>query len=158
MKIVIISDSHVNLGIIKRIVKREEPFDLLFHLGDGIEEAGRLQKIIGYNLDGVEGNNDIKGVYPTSLVLEFGSKRCLFTHGHLFDVHRDLSLLVADARRSRADLVFFGHTHRYYDSSEKGIRLINPGSVCSHLSNDAGYLVVKIEKRDYNIEKISNIE
>lgn len=107
MKIVIVSDSHGNVGVLKQIVKREEPFDLLFHLGDGIEDAIRLQKLIGFNLDGVEGNNDIKGQFPTSLVLRFGKKQCLFTHGHLFNVNRDLSSLIAEARISKATLVFF---------------------------------------------------
>lgn len=155
MKIVIVSDSHGNVGVLKQIVKREEPFDLLFHLGDGIEDAIRLQKLIGFNLDGVEGNNDIKGQFPTSLVLRFGKKQCLFTHGHLFNVNRDLSSLIAEARISKATLVFFGHTHRFHDSFQKGVRLLNPGSVCNYFSKRAGYLVLKEEHKDLAIERIT---
>lgn len=155
MKVVIVSDSHGNLGVLKRIVKREEPFDLMFHLGDGIEDALKLQKLIGFNLDGVEGNNDIKGQFPTSLVLKFGKKRCFFTHGHLFDVTRGLSLLIAQARNLKAALAFFGHTHRFHDSFQKGIRLLNPGSACNHLTKEAGYLVLVTEGNNLKIERIS---
>ncbi|MGE5606338.1 MAG: YfcE family phosphodiesterase [Bacteroidota bacterium] len=154
MKVVIVSDSHGNMGVLKRIVLREEPFDLLFHLGDGIEEALRLQKLIGFNLDGVEGNNDIKGIFPTWFSSKFGKINCFFTHGHLFEVNRDFSLLVSQARKLRADLAFFGHTHHYYDGVQKGIRLLNPGSVCSYFSKETAYLVLKAEDRHVKIEKV----
>lgn len=154
MKIVIVSDSHGNMGVLKQIVKREEPFDLLFHLGDGIEDAIRLQKLIGFNLDGVEGNNDIKGQFPTSLVLRFGKKQCLFTHGHLFNVNRDLSSLIDEARVSKAALAFFGHTHRFHDSFQKGVRLLNPGSVCNYFTKEAGYLVLKADHKDLTMKRI----
>ncbi len=158
MKVVIVSDSHGNYGVLKRIIKREEPFDLFLHLGDGIEEAIRLQKMNGFNLDGVEGNNDIKGAFPTSLVLKFGKKRCFFTHGHLFEIHRGHTLLVAHARSLKVDLVFFGHTHRYCDDFQKGIRLLNPGSVCTYLSKEAGYFVLLIEENFFKIERILVLE
>lgn len=154
MKVIIVSDSHGNMGVLKGIVRKEEPFDLLFHLGDGIEEANRLQKLIGFNLDGVEGNNDVKGVFPSSLTLRFGRKNCLFTHGHLFEVHRDLSLLVTQARKSGANLIFFGHTHYFHDEVQKGIRLLNPGSICNYLTKEAAYFVMKMEDRELKIEKI----
>ncbi|NLY74977.1 MAG: YfcE family phosphodiesterase [Firmicutes bacterium] len=154
MKVVIVSDSHGNFGVLKRIAEREMPFDLMFHLGDGIEEAVRVQQLIGFNLDGVEGNNDVKGIFPASLTLGFGKKRCLFTHGHLFEPRRDLSLLAAYAKQSRADLVFFGHTHQYYDGIVKGVRLLNPGSVCSHLTKEAAYLLLKVDEKGLKIEKV----
>lgn len=153
MKVVIVSDSHGNMGVLKRIVKREEPFNLLFHLGDGIEDALRLQRLVGFNLDGVEGNNDLKGQFPTSLVLRFGKKRCLFTHGHLFEVGRDFSVLMAQARIEKAALVFFGHTHRFHDSIQKGIRLLNPGSTCNYLTKETGYLVLSMEGDNLCIER-----
>ncbi len=154
MKVVIVSDSHGNLGVLKRIVQREAPFDLLFHLGDGIEEALRLQKLVGFNLDGVEGNNDIKGVFPTALTLRLGEKRCFFTHGHLDEVGRNLTLLAAHTRESKADLVFFGHTHHFCDQVHKGVRLLNPGSVCEYLSRGAAYLVLRLEGKELKIEKV----
>jgi putative phosphoesterase len=154
MKIVIVSDSHGNMGVLKQIVKREEPFDLIFHLGDGIEDVIRLQKLIGFNLDGVEGNNDIKGQFPTSLVLRFGKKQCLFTHGHQFNVNRDLSSLITEARISKATFVFFGHTHRFHDSFQKGVRLLNPGSVCNYFTKEAGYLVLNAGHKDLAIKRI----
>lgn len=155
VKVVIVSDSHGNMGALKGIIQREAPFDLMFHLGDGIEEAIRLQTLFGFNLDGVEGNNDLKEVFPTSLVLKFGKKRCFFTHGHLYDVHRDRSLLMAQARIAKAELVFFGHTHHYYDGFQKGFRLINPGTVCQHLSKEAGYLILRVEAEQIKVEKIT---
>ncbi|NLW48074.1 MAG: YfcE family phosphodiesterase [Firmicutes bacterium] len=153
MKVVIVSDSHGNIGVLKRIVKQEEPFDLLFHLGDGIEDSLRLRRLVGFNVDGVEGNNDLKGQFPTSLVLKIGKRRCLFTHGHLFDVGHDLSILVGQARIEKAALVFFGHTHRFHDSILKGVRLLNPGSVCNYFTKEAGYLVLVMEKNNLSIER-----
>ena len=154
MKVVIVSDSHGNMGVLKRIVLREKPFDLLFHLGDGIEEAIRLQKMIGFNLDGVEGNNDVKGIFPSYLCTKFGRINCFFTHGHLFEVNRDFSLLINQARKSRANLVFFGHTHHYYDGIHQGIHLLNPGSVCSYLSKESAYIVLNVEEGQVKIGKV----
>jgi putative phosphoesterase len=101
----------------------------------------------------VEGNNDLKGQFPTTLVLRIGKKRCLFTHGHLFDVGRDLSILIGQARIEKAALVFFGHTHRFHGSIQKGIRFLNPGSVCNNFTKEAGYLVFLVEENNLSIER-----
>ena len=57
------------------------------------------------------------------------------------------------------DVVFFGHTHRFTDVREDGIRLINPGS-CSHNRDGSppsfGLLTFeddgKIDLKRYNIK------
>jgi predicted phosphodiesterase len=68
MKLIIVSDSHGSFGGLKKIVEREAPFNLLLHLGDGLEELARLGRIIDFQYDGVNGNNGpLFRAYPSTL-------------------------------------------------------------------------------------------
>lgn len=56
------------------------------------------------------------------------TRRILMTHGKEYNVP-DTSMLVQRARVWDADIVIFGHTHKYLDAKASGgkIRLLNPG-------------------------------
>ncbi len=141
MKLLILGDSHGNPGVLKRIVERERPFDLLIHLGDGAPDLRRVRAAEPFVCDAVQGNNDPSEVFPEFLALRCNGRRCLFAHGHTFEVHRDLRRLADAGARVRATMVFFGHTHTPGTWRLGRIRLFNPGSVCSYLTPNPGYLV-----------------
>lgn len=150
MKLIIASDSHGSMGILKQIMLREQPFYRFIHLGDGLEDYLRLQRSLrglaraDFNCDAifeaVNGNSDPPGMYPEELVLKFDRINCLFTHGHHYQVHQGLSTLVQTAKQNRAKYVFYGHTHRPSDETLHGIRLINPGTVCFYLNPEPTYI------------------
>jgi phosphoesterase, MJ0936 family len=154
MKVIIVSDSHGSFGDLQKIIVRETPFDLLIHLGDGIEELLRLKLMKDFNLDGVTGNNDPRDVFPTHLVLKLGHYPCFFTHGHLYQVTDHLDSLVAAAKKEKVAIAFYGHTHCYNDQEYKGVRLVNPGTVCRYLNKRPSYAVMLIEQRRLSINRI----
>jgi putative phosphoesterase len=154
MKVVIVSDSHGSFGVLQKIVARETPFDLLIHLGDGIEEVLRLKLLKDFNLDAVAGNNDPKDYFPDQLTLKLGPYRCFMTHGQLYEVNDNLDQLVEAAKREKATIAFYGHTHQYNDQLYKGIRLINPGTICSYLNCRPTYLTIEIHNRELIITKV----
>jgi putative phosphoesterase len=150
MKLIIVSDSHGNMGVLKQIILREQPFDRFIHLGDGLEDLLRLQRslhaLAGVDFNGdaifeaVNGNSDPPGMYPEELLLKFGRINCFFTHGHRYQVHQSLAPLVRATKQNRARYVFYGHTHQASDETLHGIRLINPGTVCFYLSPEPTYI------------------
>ena len=145
MKVIIVSDSHGSFGVLKKIVEQELPFDLLIHLGDGLEDLGRLGRIMEFNYDGVNGNGDPPGMYPGELTLKIGGRVCFFTHGHHFGVHQDLGPLVAAVRKQKARYAFFGHTHQAFQGLQNGVAIYNPGTICSYLSSQPSYLRWEID-------------
>ena len=154
MKAIILGDSHGNLGVLQRIIDREAPFDLLFHLGDGIEDGLRLKLIKDFNFDAVNGNNDPRDAFPLETVIKFGRYRCFFTHGHYYQVNDQLDQMVNAAKKERAAIVFYGHTHHYSDQQYKGVRLVNPGTVCRYLNKIPSYLSLEVKQGDLLIQKV----
>lgn len=140
MKLIIVSDSHGSMGILKQIFLREQPFDLFIHLGDGVEDLQRLKPSLDFKFDAVNGNSDPPGMYPEELILQFDRIKCLFTHGHHQQVHQGGAALVQAAKKNRVKYVFYGHTHRASDETLHGFRLINPGTVCFYLNPTPTYI------------------
>lgn len=145
MKVIILSDSHGSFGTLKKIVEAERPFDLLIHLGDGLEDLVRLSRIIEFSFDGVNGNSDPLEMYPQNLTLNLGGQICFFTHGDHYGVNRGTDQLAAAAKKNKARYAFFGHTHQAFREQVKGLEVINPGSICSYLSPKPTYIRWEIE-------------
>jgi putative phosphoesterase len=140
MKVIILSDSHGSFGALKKIVESERPFDLLIHLGDGLEDLLRLSRMVDFQFDGVNGNGDPPGMYPVDLTLNLGGHICFFTHGHHYGVHQGFGRFVAAAKKNKARYAFFGHTHQPFQEPVKGIQVFNPGSICFYLSPSPSYI------------------
>ncbi len=47
-RVLVLSDSHGNVGNMIRAVKREEP-DMILHLGDCVVDADALRRVPSYN-------------------------------------------------------------------------------------------------------------
>lgn len=146
MKIIILSDSHGSLGTLKKIVEREWPFDLLIHLGDGLEDLTRLNRVMDFNYDGVNGNGDPPGMYPKHLTLKLNNRICFFTHGDDYGVHQGYGPLVNAAKNNKAGYAFFGHTHQAVREHLKGVEVINPGSICFYLTPKPAYISWETER------------
>ncbi len=154
MKVIIVSDSHGNFGILKRIVEQEDPFDLMVHLGDGLDEVYRIQRLMEFRLDAVSGNNDPPGLAPEYLLLKFGKRRLLFTHGNSYQVNQSLNILYQTAKGLKANIVFYGHTHCYNDCQLRRIRFLNPGTVCSYLSKESSYIKMELLDNELKFNRV----
>lgn len=117
-RIGVISDTH---GLLREEVKRElKSCDVILHGGD-IHKRGILEELDkAAPVYAVRGNADgdwAKRV-PKFLAVKL--------YGISFFMVHDIKELPEAARR--ADIVVFGHSHKYTDYMEEGIRFLNPGS------------------------------
>ncbi len=157
MRVLVVSDSHGDFSTLRRIYERErkggqageKPLDLLIHLGDGAYDAMLLQRMTGIRVEAVNGNNDPRGAFPDELCIQLEGIRVYMTHGHNFGVRAGLQLLARAARKERAGLVLFGHTHQDLLVEKRGLTLLNPGAA-SHWGGSS-YALLEIEGKRYKI-------
>ncbi len=132
------ADTHGNVAGVRDAVKRHGPFDMIVHLGDGIEDGRAAARDASLAFVGVRGNEDHTTDYEERFLLEAGSWMIMLMHGHQMDInpyqeavtleghYRSLASL---ARRSGARVICFGHTHEPLLKVVDGVIVCNPGSL-----------------------------
>lgn len=77
-----------------------------------------------------------------------GPYRVLLTHGHYYQVSLSLNYLREEALQRGVDIVMFGHTHRPLLEQEKGLTLLNPGSISypRQEGREPSYMVIEISE------------
>lgn len=157
MKILIVSDSHGNLGALKSAAEREQP-DQVFHLGDMLSDARRLaERYPKLPVACVMGNCDSYGGYggderPDQITVKAGGAQFFLCHGHRYHVKLGTALVMREGRRACADVVCFGHTHKAVCSREAGgVWMVNPGSV-GGVHAPATYAVAQAENGVVSVE------
>ena len=132
MRILVVSDTHGDDWALRRAVAEQPEAKLVFHLGDGVEEAltvaeenPRRTFLI------VRGNNDWRAgrSVPETGVYTAAEKRIFYTHGHRYDAKAGLYRLIGAAREQQADILLFGHTHAAMTDYDDGLYILNPGSL-----------------------------
>ena len=127
MKIGIISDTHQNLKLAKKVIEHMGPVDMLLHAGDHYRDALKLSDEIGINIKAVIGNCDISDG-PAEEIIDLDGVKVLLTHGHRYGVKFGLDKLYYRARELEARVVVFGHSHVPAEEWVEGILFLNPGS------------------------------
>lgn len=129
-KILVLSDSHGNVGNMIYAVNKEQP-DLIIHLGDCWADAIRLRKQFpDIYMEQVPGNCDCQPEMAER-VLRIEGFALLVCHGHTFNVKMSLLQLQYEAQERHVDVVLFGHTHKVFYDKHNGIAFLNPGSIGS---------------------------
>jgi putative phosphoesterase len=128
MLIGVVSDTHRDKAAIKKVAEELRDTDVLIHLGDNDSDVEELSELYKKKIISVRGNCDFMSRTPLELVEEFDGIRILITHGHKYDVKRDLLKLKYKAMELDADIALYGHTHISEISFDEGVWLINPGS------------------------------
>ena len=125
-KILLMSDSHEASDMIQKAKSKYPDMDLYIHCGDCKLPASRMEGFIT-----VAGNLDDVSQFPSEEKLTIGNFNIWITHGHKYikGDSPDYKALAREAKNRNCNVVFFGHTHTYYDNTIDGIRLLNPGSV-----------------------------
>lgn len=153
MRILVVSDSHGDFSSLKKVYTREsesKSLDLLIHLGDGVLDALRLQRMTNIPLEAVNGNSDPVEAFPDELRITIQGLPVFLCHGHRFNPPFDLKAIADHTRRAKASLAFFGHTHQNLCRKNKGLTLINPGAICRWEKNP-GYILLEMEAGDYRL-------
>jgi len=129
-RIGVLSDTHGDLLSIESALTRLGSLDALVHAGDYYRDGERLALKLPIPVIAVVGNCDARR-HPLEEIVELAGKKFFVTHGHLYGVKNGTQNLVREARRRRADVVVFGHTHVPVLFSELGMVFVNPGSTHS---------------------------
>lgn len=162
MKVGLVSDTHDNLPMVEKTVKRlnEEKVDLVLHAGDYVAPfVIPIFKGLKSKLVGVFGNNDgdhellkkrfsetqnceVRGRF--ALVDVEGFKIALL-HGD------ETELLDALVNCDGFDAVVYGHLHAMGVRKKGNALIVNPGEVCGYLSGKSTIALLDTVKREARI-------
>lgn len=147
MKIAILSDTHNLLR--PEVIEILKGSDAVIHGGD-INSQSILYEIktamkSNAPLFVVRGNNDKEWAenLPVSLDFELGGLKFFLTHNRK-DIPQD----------TKADIIIFGHSHKYYEENIDGQLWLNPGSCGRKRFNLPITMAVLNISNNYSIEKI----
>lgn len=144
-KIVVVSDSHGDSKKISRIIKAEQPFDIIIHSGDGVQDLRRVQLPEGSSSVAVLGNVDVaNGVDGDRIAVEeVGDFTLMVSHGDQYGVKIGLDDIRKEASKFGADVVVFGHVHQQIIDNAKPV-LFNPGDAAHGF-----YGIIEVSERIY---------
>lgn len=148
MKILVLSDSHASLSFMRRCIEKVKP-DHVVHLGDHYDDGEAMaQENPAIRFHQVPGNCDRYRCAPGTheiLCYDIGGVRFYMTHGHRHGVKSGIGHLLSEARRSGAQAVLYGHTHRAECFCDNDLWVLNPGS-CGCDGRSAGVIKLRDER------------
>ena len=153
-RIGVVSDSHGGRLHLERFVEicRAENFDLVFHLGDVLEDARWLEKNLEIPVTSVAGNCDFYAHHPREARATVEGKRLLLLHGDRYRVKLGYDMLSYYAEENSMDAALFGHTHQPFAGYVGRALLINPGAL-----RNGHYCILEVSKRDI-LPRILNMD
>lgn len=145
MKIIVFSDTHGNLTSVRKVLACLGEVDMIFHLGDNVRDAVKIQQIVSCPVKYVKGNTDY-AEGPIEIVENFFGKVFFLTHGHRYGVKLNIDRLSYAAQEKNADVVLFGHSHVPYCKEIEGVLYLNPGSIGDKRGQlNESYAIIEIE-------------
>ena len=131
-RLLVFSDSHGIRSVVEKALTDHPEAERVFFLGDGLQQmeetAAQFPSPV-YHM--TAGNCDWGGGQTPQELVTVAGRRIFYTHGHLYGVKFGLDKLLAAGRKSRADLILYGHTHIADTRYENGLYIMNPGSARS---------------------------
>ncbi|NJE05022.1 metallophosphoesterase [Thermococcus sp. M36] len=161
MLVAVMSDTHHgdktnNLPslLLKELEKRKP--DLILHAGD-VTSAELLERLEDFAPTvATRGNADHLGL-PEEQVVDVEDVRIGVLHGHQF-FSLNAQFLTLKALDMEADVLIFGHTHRFYHDtySVHGNRvvLLNPGSPTFPRMDSAGFALLEVKGEKVRVERV----
>ena len=145
MKVGVISDTH---GLLRQeVLEVLRSCDCILHAGDinnqGIvDELGRIAPVYV-----VRGNNDKEWAehLPHDLTVQLEDQKIFMVHNK-----KEIQNLPPDA-----DIVIFGHSHKYLEQVTDGKLWLNPGSCGKRrFGQEISFAVLTIDGGNYQVKKI----
>lgn len=130
MIIGVLSDTHRDRRAVERAFRlfQARGASLVFCLGDLCEDVRDREIEFDMEVLCVAGNVDYSSPHPIQRVHEADGIRFFLTHGHTLNVIRSHRDLLEEAAAHHCQVALYGHTHVPFNSREKGILILNPGS------------------------------
>ena len=144
MKIIVVSDSHCERGMLLSLAEEiamRGDVDAIIHLGDVESDAKWLHERLNIPVYSVPGNCDFNLSDPAERVITLEGVPMLLCHGHTLRVKYTLDSLAYRAEELGVKLALFGHTHQPFAGYVGGVMLLNPGAL-----NAGKYAILEIEK------------
>ncbi len=149
MKLLVLSDTHLQNELFKKITDKYPNMDYYVHCGDSSleKEDPLLNK---YYV--VKGNHD-NANFPLEIRFAAGNYHCLIVHGHYYDVYRGDQTLYDYMVDNNIDICFHGHTHVPSLSIINSKYIINPGSVMINRGSYGfgTYAIVTLDDHGVNV-------
>lgn len=155
MRILIVSDTHKSSRNLEQVIAREQPVDMLIHLGDVEGAEDYIKALVDCPVHMVGGNNDFFSDLPREEEFLAEGRRIFITHGHYYYVSMGEDKLKEAARKRGADIVMYGHTHKPAYCVEQGLVVLNPGSITypRQMGRQASYMIMDLlENEDPRVE------
>ncbi|WP_455683385.1 metallophosphoesterase family protein [Thomasclavelia sp.] len=151
MQLLIISDTHLQNDLLKKITDHYPDMDYYIHCGDSSlrKDDPLLKKYLV-----VKGNHDKLGTFDTNIIFKVKNYNCLITHGNNFNIYYGTEELVSYMKKNNLDIAFHGHTHVPAYSIVDNKLIINPGSVMINRGSYGfgTYAIVKIIENDIDVK------
>ena len=146
LRITVISDSHGQTRILRRILDERSDSDHIFFLGDKVSDLDGIQlQYPQKTFYTVSGNCDYFSLQPASDIALVADTRIFFTHGHTLGVKHGPENLIRTAKAANCRIALYGHTHIPQTVYEDGLFVVNPGSCAEPRSGAPTYAVIDIE-------------
>ena len=128
-KILVLSDTHKNYDILKKVLKMEKNYNTIFHLGDDYEDIESLKtekEVSLFRVPGIYHPKYLSGVLPKTLIAEIDNISFTLVHS------------ISDCLNPKTNFVLFGHTHNFTFYKKDGVYFLNPGHLKSE--TDRGHI------------------
>lgn len=130
MRILVISDTHGDRHTLHRVILSQPKAQVVIHLGDGSDDMEDERFLHPKKMFlQVRGNCDWGSALPPVGQIQLENRKIFYTHGNLYNVKYGLDEIKLAARLQKADILLFGHTHVPYTEFDKGLYVMNPGSL-----------------------------
>ena len=133
MRVLVISDIHGRIDILRRILMKEQKAEAVFFLGDGENDIDKVRfdfpEKCFYK---VRGNCDWGSSSDLTGTINLEGYKIFYTHGHMHYVKFGNTDIKETARNCYADIVLYGHTHKVHNEYDNGLYIMNPGSLTNY--------------------------
>lgn len=140
--VLIVSDSH---GLTTELVeiKNRHQTENIIHCGDS--ELNTEHEALK-DMHVVRGNCDFDYKMSYTKNINISGFNFFVTHGHLYQVGRDLTTLARRAAKENAQIICYGHTHMARVEKIGQQLLVNPGSIRSPRDRvERTYAIIKFD-------------
>lgn len=133
MKIVVVSDSHVDKSRLDYVYLKHQDADLFWHLGDY-----ELPEYLLNNFMLIRGNCDFLSDKPLKKDITINNIKFHLEHGNLINY----TYFDEYIENTNCDVFLFGHLHKKMSLKVNNTLVINPGSLTKSRDDSKGSYVV----------------
>lgn len=142
-KIVVVSDSHGDNGLLSYIARVNNDALLFLHCGDSQSYEQEIYPFIT-----IKGNNDYF-IDNEKRIITIDNYKMLMIHGHKNYLDKDN--LARLAKKDGCNVILYGHTHKPFYEFYKNVHILNPGALAYPRFNNKTYAIITIDDNKFEV-------